>query len=300
MSTTNKKKQQKVTYDLPIQQKVKYDLPIELLQLIFLCLTYEEYLIANCCCKNFQRRQAEKSFLLVPRDYMTILGAYGAYEQYKNKGKNLTTIVLGKGEHVIFDRAESEFNMEYDLRDDEENIDDELWLHTPINIVGSPEEDKKEIVVKGSFRINIDDDSDGTNIAHLKHLTIRGSKRNGVDGDSSFTLNDLIIEQCGWCGVVANGFNWPIKVTCCNVIVTGCQGSGVRAALRSSIILKGSETFISKNSYYGLEVEGLYSKIQIVSPLTRESISKDNEFRNFGGGDFLDFKTKQIEIIKEK
>jgi len=80
--------------------------------------------------------------------------------------------------------------------------------------------------------------------------------------------------------------------------------SGVWAGWGASIILEGRETSIYENCsggeshYYGLAVYHSSSKIQIVSPLTKESISK----RNGGGGDWGaegGANINQIEIIEE-
>ena len=155
------------------------DLPIVLLKLIFLCLTYEEYLIVRCCCQYFKKAEAEKSCLLVPTDYETILEAYEAYKKYKEKGKNLTTIILGKGEHLIKRMFVSPFSykewwkeVSYDDLTEEESDDDEyygeLLIKTPVDIVGSSEHDEKEIVVMGTIIIseNIKEN------ASLKHLTM--------------------------------------------------------------------------------------------------------------------------------
>ena len=161
------------------------DLPIVLLKLIFLCLTYEEYLIVSCCCQYFKKAEAEKSCLLVPTDYETILEAYEAYKKYKEKGKNLTTIILGKGEHLIAPAhstywfvgdEESDDLTEEEEEDDDDEYYGELFINTSVHIVGSPEHDEKEIIVKGTITIVPLKDFSGTNYsrknASLKHLTM--------------------------------------------------------------------------------------------------------------------------------
>ena len=107
-------------------------------------------------------------------------------------------------------------------------------------------------------------------------------------GESSFTLNDLVIEQCLY-GVIADGSSALAR--CSNIIVRGCTYSGVIAQLDGSIILEWRETSVYENC-------SDRSKIQIVSPLTKESISKRNKGgRNCGArnGAILN----QIEIIEE-
>ena len=193
--------------------------------------------------------------LHVPADYRTLNEAYERIQKIA-----LTTIVLGQGEHSVDGGR--------------------LNIECPVNIVGSPDVlDKSTIIVQGGFIIS-------ANGVHVEHLTIRGSKYGGVEGYSSFTLNDLIIEQCGECGVYARGSSTIVR--CCNVVSRKCQLSGVCAKRGASIILEGRETSIYENCSkgysddYGLAVWGSSSKIQIVSPLTKESISK----RNKGGGDW--------------
>jgi hypothetical protein len=57
---------------------------------------------------------------------------------------------------------------------------------------------KKNIIVVGGYKIHPNSIGHG----HVEHLTIRQSKEYGVFGHSSFTI---ILEQCGWSGVVASG-----------------------------------------------------------------------------------------------
>ena len=140
--------------------------------------------------------------------------------------------------------------------------------------------DKSKIVVVGGFDIR-------ANGAHVEHLTIRHKNGYGVDGKSSCTLTDLIIDQCGWYGVIAGGSDAVLN--CTNIMVSECRYSGVWANEGGTIILRGNRTLITDNcvygdgwmSYaYGLHVDGPSSKIQIVKPLTKEAISKGNK----GGG----------------
>lgn len=59
-------------------------------------------------------------------------------------------------------------------------------------------------------------------------------------GYSSFTLNDIIIEQCNDSGVCASG---SATVTRCNnIIIRQCEGSGVFVSRGGSIIIDGTET----------------------------------------------------------
>lgn len=96
-------------------------------------------------------------------------------------------------------------------------------------------------------------------------------------GYSSFTLNDIIIEQCNDSGVCASG---SATVTRCNnIIIRQCEGSGVFEYLEvgQSLLMEQrhhENCTVMKTEDYGLEDNGFSSKIQIISPLTKESISE--------------------------
>jgi hypothetical protein len=235
---------------------------------IFHCLTYRNYVLVSPTCRMFQTDLAwslENNLVLrclhVPEDYRTINEAYASIEQSKGA---VTTIVLGPGDHVV---KRSNYGKNY------------LNIQCPVNIVGSRDVlDKSKIVVVGGFNIT-------ANGVHVEHLTIRHKKGSGVRGESSCTLTDLMIDQCG-CGVYAYGSDAVLN--CLNIMVSKCIYSGVGAGDGGTIILRGNGTLITDNclygnsSSYGLRVVGPSSKIQIVKPLTKETISKGNR----GGGDW--------------
>ena len=153
-------------------------LPQHLRLQIFHSLTYRNYLLVSPTCTMFKTDLAlslKNNHVLrcihVPVDYRTLNEAYERIQKIA-----LTTIVLGQGEHSVDGGR--------------------LGIKCPVNIVGSPDVlDKSTIIVQGG--IYIYENINGT--VHVEHLTIRGSKDSGVYGWSSFTLNDLIIEQCGCC-----------------------------------------------------------------------------------------------------
>ena len=172
----------------------------------------------------------------------------------------LTTIVVGKGEHQI--------------------DGDHLEIASPMNIVGDPGVPKSEIVVVGGiwFEQGIPEN------CHLQHLTLRQAKFSGVYGESSFTMEDVLVEQCCECGVVAEGTG--VVGRCTNVEVRQCGATGVVAFNDASITLIGAKTTVhhnctkGKSDEYGLAVSWSFSStIQLVSPLTKEQVSLDN-----GGG----------------
>jgi hypothetical protein len=179
--------------------------------------------------------------------------------KYVTDGRSVM-FVLGKGEHQV--------------------DGDELEISSAMNIVGNPGVAKEEIVVVGGicFMEGIQEN------CHLQHLTLRQAQRNGVTGYSSFTMEDVLVEQCGRHGVIASGTGVTGK--CTNMEVRQCGGSGVCAFNCASITLIGDKTAVHHNCTdgdsddYGLEVNGFASStIQLIYPLTKEQVSVDN-----GGG----------------
>jgi hypothetical protein len=174
--------------------------------------------------------------------------------------ERLTTIVVGKGEHQI--------DGEY------------LEIPSAMNIVGDPGVAKEEIVVVGGIKFK----GGISGNCHLQHLTLRQAKKDGVRGYSSFTMDDVLVEQCGYYGVLAEGTG--VVGRCTNVEVRQCGGSGVVAGSGASITLIGAKMTVHHNCTngrsddYGLEVNySSSSTIQLVFPLTKEQVSLDN-----GGG----------------
>jgi len=279
-------------------------LPRHLRLLIFHSLSYRNYLLVSPTCTMFQTDLAlslENNLVLrylhVPEDYRTLNEGYKKVEQSKGA---VTTIVLGQGDHVVEDTTNHP-------------ACNYLHIKCPVNIVGSPKVlDKSKIVVVGGFWIT-------ANGVHVEHLTIRHKKGCGVYGESSFTLNDLMIDQSGYSGVVATGSSTLSR--CINIRISKCHESGVSASKGATIIMDGSDTLIDGNGnwidflrstgfHYGLKVWDPSSKIQIVSPLTKESISKGNVGnrnwnvgvgRNFNAWDVEEYQAtlNQIETIEE-
>ena len=196
----------------------------------------------------------------------------------------LTTILVGKGKHVV---AVYQHNDGKDIN--------YLEVDSAMKIVGDPGVAKEDIVVVGGIRFK-----KGIDMCHLQHLTLRQSKGGGVLGESPFTMKDVLVEQCGAFGVWAAGIG--IVARCNNVEVRQCGWSGVIAADGASITLVGAKTTVHHNctqgdsDYYGLQVNDSSScTIQLVSPLAKEQVSHDNGGGgNWGarwGGDLNQIKT---------
>jgi len=187
----------------------------------------------------------------------------------------MTTIVLGQGKHHI--------DGPY------------LYISSAMSIVGRPDVPKENIVVVGGIEFKKDIEGN----CHLQNLTLREAKQCGVFGCSSFTMEDVLVEQCGG-GVVANGTG--VAGRCTNLEVRQCGSSGAVAEDGASITLIGAKTTVHHNCTkggsdgYGLHVGfSASSTIQLVSPLTKEQVAIDNSGGgNWGaecGGDINQIKT---------
>jgi hypothetical protein len=200
----------------------------------------------------------------------------GKYTNYSDtfKGKRFSTIVLGKREHMI--------------------EDDHLVISSAMNIVGDPMVPKSEIVVLGGILFN--EGIHGN--CHLQHMTLRQAKGFGVDCLSSFTMEDVLVEQCEDDGV--NAYGTGVVGRCTNVEVRHCGWSGVWVSYGASITLIGAKTTVHNNctkgdsDEYGLKVWGSSATIQLVSPLSKETCSFDNG----GGGNWGAKKGADINQIK--
>ena len=203
--------------------------------------------------------------LYVPEDCKTLKEAVARVAQ----DPRITTIVLGQGEHVV-----------EVLTDERGHANNILYISSAMRIVGRPDVPKEKIVVVGGIKFTKGIQGN----CHLQHMTLRQLKGNGVRGLSSFTMEDVLVEQCGLIGVVAECAG--VVGRCTNVEVRQCGWSGVVASIGASITLIGAKTTVHHNCtqgrghHYGLNASfSSLSTIQLVSPLTKEQVAVDN-----GGG----------------
>ena len=212
----------------------------------------------------------------VPEDCKTLEAAVS----WVHAEDRLTTIVVGKGEHQL----------------DVNIVGDSGYLKiaSAMNIVGDSGVPKSEIVVVGGIRFK----KWISGNCHLQHLTLRQATDCGVAGHSSFTMEDVLVEQCWYSGVSADGSG--VVCRCTNVEVRQCRWSGVRARSGASVTLIGAKTTVHHNcttgasGAYGLGVYYPSSTIQLISPLTKETVSTDNG----GGGNWGAERGGDIQQIK--
>jgi hypothetical protein len=241
------------------------------------CLRLKDYFSIGCADRHLQglwEQVIDVSILClcVPEDCKTLKEAVGRV----HGDDRLTTIVVGKGEHQI----------------------DGLYLRilSAMNIVGDPGVPKSEIVVVSG--IHFKEGIQGN--CHLQHLTLRQAKKQcGVFGHSSFTMDDVLVEQCGLSGVIASGA--AVVGRCTSVEVRQCGWSGVVADNGASVTLIGAKTTVHHNcakgnrGEYGLKVYGSFSStIHLLSPLTKEQVA----IKNGGGGNWGAERGADIHRIK--
>jgi hypothetical protein len=126
-------------------------------------------------------------------------------------------------------------------------------------------------------------------------LTIQKTDLVGLYGSNgmSFDCRRVKFDKCGDNGVYA--CNTKGRLTNCQI--TQSKYSGVLSYGYSTIEIEGEETMIEKNNTSGeSDVGGLAawdssSFIHILSPLTKESISKNNQNGNYGGDGKQNIKT---------
>jgi hypothetical protein len=229
---------------------------------VFTYFGFKEYALTSCASTYLQvywkeANQKTPLPLYIPEDCWTLREAVIRVDQ----DCRITTILLGEGEHVVDGRY--------------------LEIPSAMKIVGRPGVAKKDIEVVGGIKINA-----GTvGNVHLANMTICDSKSIGVNARSSFTMENVVVERCGFDGVVADGA--AVVGKCTNVEVRQCENSGLIASMGASMTLVGAKTTVHHNCTsegsgyrsYGLQVYGPSSTIQLVSPLTKETVSIDN-----GGG----------------
>ena len=226
---------------------------------------FKDYAVASCSSTYLQHhwvQALEKKrvpALSVPMDCKTLNAAV----TIAKADRRIQSISLGPGEHQVKEKYGKNY----------------LDIDFPITIVGNG--DKNKVVVVGGFKIlkGVQEN------VHVQNMTVQHLKGDGVLGLSSFTLEDVIVEQCGSNGVYASG---PACVArCTNVEVCQCQYSGVAASSGGSMTLMGAKTTVHHNntsgsSSFGLNVYGANSKIELVHPLTKESVATNNQ----GGGNW--------------
>jgi len=139
--------------------------------------------------------------------------------------------------------------------------------------------------------------SDG--IVEIENLKIKGAGGIGLFAEQGMKviMRGCTVEDCEYCGVYA----WEADISCEDLQVVGCGGSGVYAYNNATITLSGQGTTIQGNGTkgrsgdYGLDAFSSSSTIHLVHPLTKEQISTHNG----GGGNWGGYGGRNIKQISK-
>ena len=122
---------------------------------------------------------------------------------------------------------------------------------------------------------------------------MKGSSGCGLLNDNglSFLCKDMTFTQCGGHGVVVRN----TKGRLINCVIIQCRGSGISCLENALIELEGDQTKVDGNvtsGYgghfnFGLSAYFTSSKIHLLFPLTKESVSTNNHGDQNYGGDGL-------------
>jgi hypothetical protein len=228
----------------------------------------------------------------VPRDFKTLEKAVEWFEQYEELVEIYFTIIKDDATHEQNDATAEHKEQETAAftritiprkivlaKGVHGSLKGPLHISSELTIVGDPGVGRKDVVVLSGIVVKSFHEED----CHLEHLTIRQGRVHGVVGESSFTMEDVLVEQCRFYGVIVSGTSTHCK--CHNVVVTDCGRGGVYATDGATITLSGLENqmLVHHNcktggaENYGLGVGGEYgATIQVVLPLTIQTVSKDN------------------------
>jgi hypothetical protein len=170
------------------------------------------------------------------------------------------------------------------IREGAHEVDERyLKINYPLKIVGAGRD--KTCIVGGLLIQGTKED--GKKVV-LKDMTISGASGCGLVSDNglSFLCDSMTFTQCGLRGVYASN----TKGRLINCVITQCGMSGIFCSINALIQLEGSQTKVDGNvtcgvsSEYGLYTSDTSSRIHLLFPLTKKSVSTNNHGgRNYGG-----------------
>jgi len=164
------------------------------------------------------------------------------------------------------------------LIDEGEYVGGNVLINYPVSIVGQGRE-KTTL----SFGLQIEGKKREGDVVIVDSLKIKECQKSGLWATEGMdvVVRRCTIEKCPNSGVIA----YNAHVSCDDLQVVGCGLGGVYAYNNSTVKLSGEDTSIRGNctkgdsDHYGLHAYSSDSKVQLVSPLTKEKISTSN-----GGG----------------
>jgi hypothetical protein len=191
-----------------------------------------------------------------------------------------TVVFIQEGEHEV--RGYEREPYEDDAVDRHEPY---LRINYPMKIIGAGQD--KTFIVGGGFQIE-EVKEEGKRV-DMQGMTMKGSSGAGLYNENglSFLCTRMTFTQCGGQGVEATN----TKGRLINCVITQCGGNGIICMGYALIELEGSQTKVDGNvtsgdsDDYGLETWSTSSKIHLLFPLTKESVSTNNHGGQNCGGD---------------
>jgi hypothetical protein len=159
-----------------------------------------------------------------------------------------------------------------------------LEINYAMKIIGAGRD--KTTIRGGGFYIQGKKEK-GKNVL-LKDMTMKRSSDHAVCAVNGlfFLCDSMTITQCDEYGVIVDN----TKGRLINCVITQCGYTGMRCGFNALIEVEGSQTKVdgnvtSWNSYfYGLDTSSTSSRIHLLFPLTKESVSTNNHGAgNYGG-----------------
>ena len=236
--------------------------------------TEKETVSFRCLCKLFSKALKPPCWTSFPHPNYSSLGAlFGRFDVLSRSNSiNIPKMVLiENGIHEI-EIYQNQYGKDCNF----------VNINLPISIIG---ESREHCVVMGGLLVQGDEEED----INVSNLTLRGSKVDGVCSGyngASIHLDNVSVENSGCRGVYVYSTKRNYTMKNCNV--SHSKSSGLEVYGGGLMTIDGNATTIHHNGtggdgYYGLNV-GFSSSIHLVSPLTKEMISTNNNGgQNYSG-----------------
>jgi hypothetical protein len=136
----------------------------------------------------------------------------------------------------------------------------------------------------GGYQLRIGGTKEEGKEVVVQDMTSSFAATYGLSAGLPFLCKDMTFTQCGWSGVAAEN----TKGRLINCVITQCRRSGIHCEGKALIEVEGDQTKVDGNVtsgnswHYGLNTSNTSSIIYLLFPLTKESVSTNNQ----GGGDY--------------
>ena len=236
--------------------------------------TEKETISLRCFCKLFsQALKPLPCWTSFPHPkYSSLNVLFGRFDALSSSGSaNVPKVLfIANGVHEI-----------ENYKDGHDRDRNNVKINLSISIIG---ESREHCIVIGCLMMKGKREDD----VNVSNLTLRESKGCGVDGynGASFHLDNVSVEKSQMCGIFVG---YSKQNTMKNCQVSHSIGSGLVVMHGGVMEIEGNATTIHHNGtdkasrHCGLD-PGASSFIYLVSPLTKEIISTNNDGgRNYGG-----------------